>query len=117
MTTISDLLQDCLKSKDETARLEVWAVMVDNAVHAVEKLLRKHRLGRDRAEDVFQELYVYLHESSWGCLQTFRGTTEGKFQAFLYRIALNFAKNWVRTERKCQRDEGKARRGYMPSRE
>src|SRR5262245_65593804 len=74
-------------------------------------------IGReDDARDVCQETFLRAYRA----LPGFRG--QAKFSSWLYRIALNLCRDWVRRERRTPRSEerrvGKeCRDGWTPDRE
>jgi RNA polymerase sigma-70 factor (ECF subfamily) len=61
------------------------------------KVVRAHVAGPEDQDDLFQEILLQM----WSSIPAFRG--EAKESTWIYRVALNTALAWNRTERKRRR--------------
>ncbi len=88
------LIEQCLANNAE-AWADLWLIFD----HAVGQPLRQllHRAGFQAtdADDVTQEIYLFLREDDHRRLRSFRGTTERELKSWIRKLAINFMHNWV----------------------
>jgi hypothetical protein len=104
---LAELIAECA-ANDRGGWSKMWRMIEGIAVGPVQQLLRQHRLGPELADDVLQELYLYLQVESARRLRLFRGTTEPEFRAYIRVTATRFARKVVRRWRQARCRESEA---------
>lgn len=73
---------------------------------AVRRLLRTHGVRASEADDVLQDLFLYLQRHRCGPLKTFRGATEAEFRGYLWVLTLRFTVKWCRKQKRQEQPLG-----------
>lgn len=92
---VHGLIERCCRM-DCAAWTEVYELIEENNKRRIERRLRTVGIGMDLAEDVLQELYLYLRSDQGRHLVTFRGSSRSEFIHFLCGVARRFTENCVR---------------------
>jgi hypothetical protein len=74
---------------------ELWEIIEGAASIPIRRILRAHRLDPGLADDVLQELTVYLLERPSASLGRFRGSSEAQLRRFVWIIAARFASRLI----------------------
>jgi len=91
MTDVTDgQLMERLRSGDRDA----FGCLVDRHKDALVNALTRMTGSRDRAQDLAQETFLRLYRGATGYLE------QGRFQAYLYRIAVNLLRGEERRKRR-----------------
>ncbi|HZY84734.1 MAG TPA: hypothetical protein VFE78_07875 [Gemmataceae bacterium] len=110
MTGLAELITECA-ANDPDGWANMWRIIEGIALGPVRRLLRQYRFDGDLADDVLQELYLYLQVESARRLRLFRGTTVPQFQAYIRVTATRFGKKMIRRWERTRLREYWAARG------
>jgi hypothetical protein len=109
MTPVHELLSRCA-SHDDEGWTELWRIVESVSLPPIQRQLYAHGLDVSLADDVLQELYLYLQAGSLKRLRLFRGTCDPQFRAYLQTIVIRFTKRVLRRWCRARRREAAALR-------
>jgi hypothetical protein len=109
---LADLIAGCA-ARDPDRWSKLWRLIEGIAWGPIQRLLRQHRFDKALADDLLQELYLYLQTESARRLRLFRGTTEPQFRAYIRVTATRFANKMILRWRRARYHESKAARAVF----
>ncbi len=94
MNRKENILVEAVKSQDRAAQRELYELYCGRLYAAVLRYVGR----RDVAEDILQDSFVKIFRS----IDTFTFRGEGSLRAWMQRIAVNVALEWLRSQKKME---------------
>ena len=99
-----ELLDRC-ERRDREAWKEFWDLVKGAVSGPVQCLVRCWHMDLSSADDVLQELFLYLQADNFRRLRAFRGNTAPELTCFLRTIAIRFSRKKLRRWQRTRQEE------------